>query len=678
MGKKCWVVGCKTGYLTNKAVEQEQAAKGTPITLHRFPRDDQLRARWLKNIRRDKKDDPSAERHCCSLHFKDSDFKVTTTVRGGRQRKRLVEDAVPAYFSHSAAYSPCMQEAPPAPKMSTSMASSPARRSVQEAERIENEFIDSDKFISLEDLKEKINTEIPRNYRISLDKDAIEKNRQFLTLFTYEPVLGLLPAMANALRIGETGSFVMAKDGVQIANSKLRHILHGHRDVFTRVSQVTKALAFLDNFSVEDTDKVTTMVEAVEDIDAEALCPADVTVEDLNPEKHNPIRFKQESEMPYIKQEAEPETPSIKEEEQEDEIPKFSMIVNVKSEKDEYSSEESGATKPFSDTSFQHLTTKGEERLQPDSLLAPLSDSDDVTSHSSDFNTDEEDFEFDQNASKSLNKNKSSMKREAKECAGGKPFSCSQCDKRFSWKADLEKHKHAHTREKLFVSSTWGKRLAQERTLNRHARTHTVEKPFVCTYCGKSFTKKGELVKHASTHNPEKPFACTFCTACFSQRSNLEKHKRIHTGEKPFVCTLCGKRFAEKGNLNQHTITHTGEKPFACSYCEKRFCRQSVLTRHTLTHTGEKPYPCSVCHKRFFQKVALNCHIKTHTGEKLFACSLCDKRYYTKASLIIHTRTHTKQKPLTCTHCGKKFTQKGHLVIHTRSHTGEKAFNCNV
>lgn len=108
-------------------------------------------------------------------------------------------------------------------------------------------------------------------FRISLDKDAIEQNRQFFTLFTYEAVLGVLPAMANVLRIGETGSFVMAKGGVKIANSKLRHILHSHRDVFTRVSQVINALAFLNNYSVEETDKVTMVVEAVEDIDVEAL-----------------------------------------------------------------------------------------------------------------------------------------------------------------------------------------------------------------------------------------------------------------------------------------------------------------------------------------------------------------------------------------------------------------------
>ena len=169
MGKKCWVVGCKTGYLSNKEVEQVQAAKGAPITLHKFPVDDQLRARWHKNIRRVEKDDQSSERYCCSLHFKDTDFKTTPTVHGGRQRqrKRLVEDAVPTNFGHSAVYPRCMQEASPAPKRTTTTASSTARRSVQvaKAARMEHEFMESDKFTSLEDLMEKVRTEAPRNYR---------------------------------------------------------------------------------------------------------------------------------------------------------------------------------------------------------------------------------------------------------------------------------------------------------------------------------------------------------------------------------------------------------------------------------------------------------------------------------------------------------------------------------
>ncbi|XP_057690795.1 uncharacterized protein LOC130915065 isoform X4 [Corythoichthys intestinalis] len=96
--------------------------------------------------------------------------------------------------------------------------------------------------------------------------------------------------------------------------------------------------------------------------------PADVTMKELHPQKPDPLHVKQEeSEMPYIKQEAEPETPRIKEE-QEEEISKFPMTVIVKNEEDEGPSEESGVAKPSGDCAFQHPTTKGEGRSQPDDV----------------------------------------------------------------------------------------------------------------------------------------------------------------------------------------------------------------------------------------------------------------------------------------------------------------------
>ncbi|XP_057701170.1 uncharacterized protein LOC130921365 isoform X3 [Corythoichthys intestinalis] len=85
----------------------------------------------------------------------------------------------------------------------------------------------------------------------------------------------------------------------------------------------------------------------------------DITVEDLLLEKHDPPDVKQDkSDMLSIKQEAEPVTPSIKEEQQEEEIPKFPMTVRVKSDEDEGPSEESRAAKLASGSLFRHLPSK--------------------------------------------------------------------------------------------------------------------------------------------------------------------------------------------------------------------------------------------------------------------------------------------------------------------------------
>ncbi|XP_057704128.1 zinc finger protein 771-like isoform X3 [Corythoichthys intestinalis] len=311
------------------------------------------------------------------------------------------------------------------------------------------------------------------------------------------------------------------------------------------------------------------------------LTTKDVT-EDLHPEMHNATHvILEKSEILYIKQQAEPESPSITEEEQEDEMTKCPMTVVVKREEDKGTSEGSGAAKPQS----RRLTTKGEGGSQPDGLLAPLSESDDVTSHS-ETDTNEKDVDFKPNCSKSLKK--SSLKRGTKEHSGEKSFSCSHCDKRFS----------------------------QKKLLTKHIRTHT--KPFLCNFCGKGFTFEIYLTMHARAHTGEKPFACTLCEKRFSLKHHLTRHSRTHTGEKPFACAHCDKSFSQKIHLNRHKRTHTGEKPFACAVCEKTFSQMSHLKIHQLTHTGERPFPCSLCGKRFARTQDLNKHIRRHAGKKPF------------------------------------------------------------
>ncbi|XP_057699881.1 gastrula zinc finger protein XlCGF57.1-like isoform X1 [Corythoichthys intestinalis] len=406
------------------------------------------------------------------------------------------------------------------------------------------------------------------------------------------------------------------------------------------------------------------------------MCPADMTEEDFHPEKHNPLHLKQESSEMYIKQEAEPVTPHIKEEKQEEKITKFKVTVSVKSEENEGPSKESGAATPSSDSSLQHLTTIEEGRSQPDGFIAPLSDSDDVTSHSSDPDTNEEDSDFDQNALKSLNR--SSLKRDAIECAGGKPFRCTLCDKGFSRNTHLEVHKRTHSGEKPFVCACCGKRFAQKGSLKRHANTHTGEKPFACSLCDKGFARKTNLEVHKRTHSGEKPFVCACCGKRFAQKGSLNVHTRTHTGEKPFACSLCNKGFSRKTCLEVHQRTHSGKKPFVCACCGRRFTEKKNLDRHVKTHTGEKPFACSLCDKRFSQKINLEKHTRAHTGEKPFACISCGKRFTHKGNLDKHTSKHTGEKPFVCTCCGKRFTEKGSLNTHTRTHTGEKPFACSL
>ncbi|XP_042371873.1 zinc finger protein 26-like, partial [Plectropomus leopardus] len=153
------------------------------------------------------------------------------------------------------------------------------------------------------------------------------------------------------------------------------------------------------------------------------------------------------------------------------------------------------------------------------------------------------------------------------------------------------------------------------------------EKPFSCSDCDKRFALKGNLKVHMRSHTGEKPFSCSVCKKSFTQGGHLRRHMITHTGEKAFICAMCGKAFRESGHLKGHIRTHTGEKPFSCSVCGKAFSESGNLKGHMRTHTGEKPFSCSVCSRAFSESGHLKGHMRTHTGEKPFSCSVCGKSF---------------------------------------------------
>nr|XP_061843875.1 zinc finger and SCAN domain-containing protein 2-like [Nerophis lumbriciformis] len=221
----------------------------------------------------------------------------------------------------------------------------------------------------------------------------------------------------------------------------------------------------------------------------------------------------------HVKEE-EPQSPHFKDEEKQRLTPHFieedkRHLISVKSEDDEVKieSEEKREAEPPSSSSTQHMTTEADGDhcggSQADKILAPLSDSEDTTSHSPD--TDDE-----------------HSKDDATCHTDNTHFTCFHCDKTLIYPSKLK----------------------------RHMRTHTGEKPFSCAECGKSFFRNQSLKAHMRTHTGEKPFSWSECGKRFSKNQSLKVHMRTHTGEKPFSCSICGKDITRGDNFKTHENTH--------------------------------------------------------------------------------------------------------------------------
>ena len=159
-------------------------------------------------------------------------------------------------------------------------------------------------------------------------------------------------------------------------------------------------------------------------------------------------------------------------------------------------------------------------------------------------------------------------------------------------------HTAMQSAKRTFECKKCGKILANSSSLNAHEKRHSNEKPFSCFQCNQRFTQEVALQNHQLIkHTNEKQFICPQCGKGEATQGNLKRHQNSHRERATMPCHICQKLISSS-TLKVHMKIHKDEKPYACSHCDATFKSSQALKRHTGIHTGNKTsFSCLKCEK---------------------------------------------------------------------------------
>ena len=106
---------------------------------------------------------------------------------------------------------------------------------------------------------------------------------------------------------------------------------------------------------------------------------------------------------------------------------------------------------------------------------------------------------------------------------------------------------------------------------------------FSCDQCEKKFTKKANLIRHIQSIHEGAKYACNQCDYQASHQASLIYHNQSnHEGVK-YACNQCDHQFSSQGNLNTHIRSiHEGVK-YACNQCDQQYTQQGKLKIHIIS-----------------------------------------------------------------------------------------------
>ena len=270
-------------------------------------------------------------------------------------------------------------------------------------------------------------------------------------------------------------------------------------------------------------------------------------------------------------------------------------------------------------------------------------------------------------------------------------FRCDICDKYYSSRKILWKHKKLHKAPqptsmkfqslpmKKPTCNTCGRSFTAESSLKRHKAMSPECQSY---YSGRGFFNQQESRNPDDFNAKKKPVTCHICNTLFPSMSVLYQHKQLDhkvrfnrepklpgieclpmtSGEGGVTCNVCGKQFSGVSNLKQHfTIKHKNVSNHPCmiANCKMVFSTPHALKNHELTHSN-MIYSCGLCERHFFHKVAIIKHI--YSSHKAVYQSGIEESLYKETDLstyVVRGATGT-----VCPSCGIKYPNIKAMKIH--------------
>ena len=129
---------------------------------------------------------------------------------------------------------------------------------------------------------------------------------------------------------------------------------------------------------------------------------------------------------------------------------------------------------------------------------------------------------------------------------------CEKCKKFFRTPSAFSLHKYIH-RDGQFECNVCRAYFLFKSQLKHHMVSHHETREYRCLepFCEKVFTHKSDLVKHKHTHSGVM-YKCSKCEYSNSDERNYNQHLRKHTDVTPFQCKQCGKCFKYTMQLKHH------------------------------------------------------------------------------------------------------------------------------